>query len=294
MTETRKAYLQLHFCVFLWGFTAILGKVIHLSSLTLVFWRMLITSMSLFLLLGGIRKIREVPGKTLLQLMGIGVIVAVHWVAFYGAIKLANASVALVTLATMAFFAALLEPLFMRQSIKWYEIVLGVLIIPGMMLIVNTLDLTMMAGVWSGLLAAFLGAIFGILNKQMVKRVPPLVISLMELGSGCLFLGICLPFYFETDIHAVFLPSMADWGYLVVLSLFCTTLPFLLSVQVLKHLSAFTTILTINLEPLYGIILAWLLLGEDKELTLGFYGGFFIILSAVFIYPFLRDWRLRD
>ena len=288
MHSTRRAYLELHLAVFLWGFTAILGDLIQLSALVLVWWRVLITPISLLLLMRSFRAIRNMPRKLVLQYMGIGVLVALHWLAFYGAIKLANASVSLICMATTSLFTAFLEPLFLRQRIKGYEIVLGLMIIPGMALIVNNLEIGMMVGFWVGLAAAFLAATFGTLNKKLVAKAHPYQITFLELGSSWIFLSLLLPFFLRSNPGMAFWPSWWDLSLLLVLALLCTTLPYILSLRALHHLSAFAANLTINLEPVYGIILAWLLLNDNKELSPGFYWGVLIILAAIFSYPMMR------
>lgn len=288
MQAERRANLELHLAVFLWGFTAILGDLIQLSALVLVWWRVLITPLSLLLLMRSLKAFAGMPRRLALQYMGIGVLVALHWLAFYGAIKLANASVALICMAATSFFTAFLEPLFLRQRVKGYEIFLGLLIIPGMMLIVNNLDFSMMKGFWAGLAAALLAATFGTLNKKMVAKAHPYEITFLELGSAWIFLSLLLPFFFSQNPGLVFWPNLLDLGYLLVLSLLCTTLPYILSLRALHHLSAFGANLVINLEPVYGIALAWLILKENKELSPGFYWGVLIILAAVFSYPVIK------
>ncbi|MBK6903672.1 MAG: EamA family transporter [Saprospirales bacterium] len=289
MDSNRRAYLEIHFAVFLWGFTAILGDLIQLSALVLVWWRVLITSVSLLFLLRSSRVFREMPRRLIFQYMGIGVLVAIHWLAFYGAIKLANASVALICMATTSFFTALLEPLLLRQRLKGYELFLGILVIPGMVLIANNLDFSMLDGFWAGLAAALLAALFSTLNKKLVTRAEPVPITFLELGSAWLFLCALLPFYLRSNPGTIFWPTWPDLGYLIILALLCTTLPYVLSLRALKHLSAFASNLTINMEPVYGIALAWIILKENKELSPGFYIGGAIILIAVFSYPVIRN-----
>ena len=294
MNNTQKSYLALHISVLLWGFTAILGKVIDLPAFVIVWWRVLITSASLIVLLvtvNALREIRKLPQKDVLILMGIGVLVGIHWVAFYGAIKLSNASICLVCMATTSFFTAVLEPIILKQRLKWYELALGILIIPGMLLIVKDLEITMVWGVLAALAAAFLAALFTSLNKKYVTNAKPMQITFLELGSAFLFLSLLMPFYinFATEnIQDIVPPSNWDWIYLVVLSLVCTTLPFILSLFALRYLSAFVSALTVNLEPVYGILLAIPLLHENQDLSLSFYLGTFVILLSVFSYPFLK------
>ncbi len=286
MNATTRAYVQLHIAVFAYGFTAILGDLISLSALNLVWWRVLITSVSLLFFINVIQLFRSMPTKRILQFMGIGVLVGLHWICFYGAIKLANASISLVCMATSSFFAAFLEPLFLKERIKGYQVALGLLIIPGMAFVVNGIQVDMMLGVWVGLAASLLATLFGIFNKILIDEAEPYSITFLELSSAWLFLSLLLPFFLEDIAHLK--PSLSDWGYLLVLSLVCTTLAFALSLKALKHLSAFASSLTINLEPVYGILLAYVLLNDSEELSTNFYIGVVVILLAVFAYPYLK------
>ena len=289
MNERRKAYLDLHIAVILFGFTAILGDLISLSATPLVWWRVLITSVSLLLLIQMGRKLYTIPRKLILQYMAIGVLVGLHWITFFGSIKYANASVCLVCMATTSFFTAFLEPILLKQKIRGFEIFLGLLIIPGMALIVKSLDLSMLMGVALGLASALLASLFATLNKKLVNFADPLSITFLELGSAWLFITLLLPFYYYQQTDLAFWPNLNDWIYLLVLALLCTTLAYVLALRALKHLSAFAANLTVNLEPVYGIVLAVLILKENQELSPGFYWGCAIILLAVFSYPFLRS-----
>lgn len=290
MKNVTRAYIELHIAVFLFGFTAILGALIQLSALPLVWWRVLITSTSLFFMIKIRRLVQAIPRRALLQFMSIGWLVGLHWICFYGAIKLSNASVALIAMATTSFFTSFVEPLLLRQRVKWIEIALGILIIPGMILIVNSTELSKLNGLWVGLVAAFLAALFATLNKKLMTNYNVLDITFLELGSAWGFLTLLLAIYLFITPSALetMLPSRQDWIYLIVLSLLCTNLAYVLALRALKHLSAFASNLTINLEPIYGMTLAWLLLGEDKELSSGFYWGGGIIVLAVLSYPLLK------
>lgn len=287
MNSKQRAYLELHFAVLLFGLTAILGDLIHLSALLIVWWRVLITCISLFFLIRFGQSLAHIPKEAIWKFMGIGVLVALHWLCFFGAVKYSNASICLVCMATTSFFTSFLEPLLLRQKIKWYEILLGLMIIPGMVLVVNNTQLSMMAGIWVGLLSAFLAAVFSILNKKMVDQADPMSITFIELGSAWLFLSLILPIFFYYNPAALFWPTQLDFSYLAILALLCTTLAYVLALRALKHISAFASNLTINLEPVYGILLAYFLLQENEELSEGFYYGVCIILVAVFSYPFL-------
>ena len=288
MSVQKKAYRDLHIAVFLFGFTAILGDLIDLKALPLVWWRVLLTSGSLLFLIKG-HLIRKIPTKVILQYMGIGVIVALHWLTFYGAIKMANASIALVCLATTSFFTALLEPLLLGKKVRGYELALGLLIIPGMALIVQNTDLSMLAGIGVGLSSALFAALFSILNKKMIAQADEMSITFIEIGSAWLFLSLVLPFVLLGESGSMqFWPSLKDWAYLLVLALLCTTWAYILALKALHHLSAFASNLTINLEPVYGVILAYFLLNDSSELSLGFYIGGLLIVISVFSYPLLR------
>jgi drug/metabolite transporter (DMT)-like permease len=285
----RRAYLELHFAVLLYGFTAILGVLIHLPALVLVWWRVTI-ALCAMLIYGNIPlKIKQLSMRNKLHLLGIGVVVGVHWIAFFGAGKLANASITLVAFATTSFISSFLEPFFMRQKIKWYEVALGIVIIPAMVYVVGTLPSEMGLGVFVALISAFLAVIFSILNKKMTAQNDPLSISFFNLSGAWLLLTLILPFYFQYEPNAPFLPSFNDWIFLLILSLLCTNLGYWLGIRSLRHLSAFSVALTVNLEPVYGIILAWLILKEDKQLNPSFYVGAGIIIVAVLGYPFLKS-----
>jgi drug/metabolite transporter (DMT)-like permease len=295
MNDVKRAYVELHIAVFLFGFTAILGSLIDLSALVMVWWRVLITSISLLFMVRVLKLFRHLPLKAILQFAGIGVLVAIHWLAFYGAIKLSNASITLVCMATTSFFTAFLEPLIMKHKVRWYEIGLGVLIIPGMALIVNSTEASMNMGIIVGLIAAFMAALFATFNKRLVGKSDEMSITFIELGSAWLFLSIVIPIYMSiSEEHVQFWPvSLMDWVYLIILALLCTTLAYVLALRALRHLSAFAANLTVNLEPVYGIALAWVMLNEHKELSTGFYWGVLIILVSVFSYPLLKRYLNR-
>lgn len=291
MTDKLRAYLYLHFCVFLWGFTAILGKLITLQALPLVWWRVLLCSAILWVVLPK-AQIRGVSRRAFWQMLGVGALVGIHWLFFYGAIKLSNASVAVTTMATTSFFAALTEPLLLRQKIKWYELALGILILPGMALVVGNIDWSMRLGFAAGVVGALLAAIFTALNKRIIDAgpPPPLAMSFVELFGGFAVTSLALPFALGFDPALRVAPHGWDWPWMLILALVCTLLPYYLTLQAMRHISAFATNLTINLEPVYGVLLAGLIFREDKDLEKGFYLGVAIILIAVFGHPFLKKW----
>ncbi|MBL7828316.1 MAG: EamA family transporter [Saprospiraceae bacterium] len=290
MSDKLRAYLYLHFCVFIWGFTAILGKLISLKTVPLVWWRVLLASGTLLLLIPP-KQWTRLSKSLLLRLSGIGFLVAIHWLCFYGAIKLSNASVAVATMATTSFFAALMEPLILRQPIKWFELGIGLLVLPGMALVVGNIDWGMRVGFAVGTAGALLAAIFSSMNKKLIERdpPPPLVMSLVELSAATVTCSLLLPFLYQQTPDLQILPQGADWYWLLLLAWVCTLLPYYLSLKAMKHVSAFSINLTLNLEPVYGILLAALVFREDKELNPNFYLGMAVILVAVFSHPFLKQ-----
>lgn len=286
MSPVLKAQLQLHFCVLLWGFTAILGKLITLPALSLVCWRMLLVVAALLLVPRFWRGLRQAPPRLVAIYAGIGLLVALHWLTFYGAIKLANASVAATCIGAAPVFLALVEPWIARRRFDPRELLLGVAVVPGMALVVGGIPAGMRSGVATGLLSALLVAVFGSLNKRYVHRADPLVVTGLELGAGAVFLlmlAACLP----QDGAPLPLPDGRDGALLLVLAMACTLLPFTLSLVALRQLSAFSAQLAVNLEPIYAIVLAALLLDEQRQLGPLFYLGVAIILGAVLLQPLL-------
>ncbi len=287
MTEKQRAYLILHFCVMVWGFTAILGKLISLQALPLVWWRVFLCSVTLFFVVN--KAERMAPGlRGAMRMLGIGMVIGVHWLCFYGAIKLSNASVALAMMAMTSFFSALVEPLILKKRFVWRELVLGILILPGMWLIIDDLDWTMRQGVMVGTLSALLAAIFTSLNKREIDLYSPkpLTMSFYELTGGVIITSIALAVV-QPDWETI-IPVGIDWLWLFILAYFCTLLTHFLVLKAMRHLGAFTVNLTTNLEPVYGIALAILIFREDQHLHPSFYIGVLIVLCAVLCHPFLK------
>src|SRR5690606_34798508 len=296
-SDTTRALWQIHFCVLLWGFTAILGKLITLPALPLVWWRMLIVVAALALLPRVWRGLRAMPARTRWAYAGIGALVALHWLTFYGAIKLSNASVAATCIAFATPMTALVEPLLTRQRFQPRDLLLGVVSLPGIWLVVGGVPAGMHAGIVAGVASAFLVAVFGTLNKRMVDGGDPLTVTGLELGAGTLVLTLLAPLMpalvpaFAGPL--LVLPSAQDGAWLVLLSLACTLFPFALCLVALRHLSAFTAQLSVNLEPIYAIVLAAIIFGEQQELSVRFYLGVAIILGVVFAQGLLAGRRGR-
>lgn len=283
----KKAFIQLHIAVFLAGFTAILGKLITLNEALLVWYRLLLTVVILGVIMLYKKQLKLIAWKDILKIAGVGAVIAFHWVSFYGSVKYANVSVALVCFSATGFFTALLEPLFLRIRIVFAELLLGMLAISGIYIIFD-FHPQYKLGIIFGIISAFGSAIFPILNKQLLLRFTPRVLTLYELGSGFIVLTFLLPVYLLFYKAEYYVPSLSDWGWLVVLAVLCTVVSFDLQLNALKKISAFTANLTYNLEPVYGIILAFIFFRENKLFHNEFYIGLGLILLAIL----LQMWRV--
>ncbi len=277
--DNLKSYLHLHVIVFIWGFTAVLGKLISLEALDLVWYRMLFASVIMtFVVLFNKEKIR-VPFNVLIGFIVSGIIIALHWLTFYQAIKVSNVSITLACLSTGAFFASILEPIFYKRKIIWYEVLFGLIVIFGLGIIFKV-ETQYTTGIYLAVTSAFLSALFSVINGKYAKEYSPNVISVYELSSGFLFLSIYL-FFADSFTPAFFALSSNDLLWLFLLSSICTAYAFSASVKVMKFLSPFTVMLTINLEPIYGIILVLLIFPENEKMSPMFYIGAIIILATV-------------
>ena len=287
MLPSRKALLQIHLCVVIWGFTAILGKLISLPAFALVWWRMFLVVLALAFIPAFWRGLRRMSLRTLGIFSGIGVVVALHWVTFYGAIKLANASVAATCMGVAPIIMSVVEPWITKKRFDPRELVIGVAAIPGVMLVVGGTPHGMRLGIAAGVLSAFLVAVFGSLNKRFVESGEPLAVTGLELAAGTAFLTL-LALLFGGEATSLPVPGTHDALLLLVLSLACTLFPFALSLVALRNLSAFSAQLAVSLEPVYAVVLAIVLLGEQRELGLQFYAGLAIILGSVFAHVALK------
>lgn len=290
MTSGSKSVFQLHLAVFLFGFTGILGKVILLPALILVWWRSLL---SFILMIPNLRSSHYFKGlerKHILTYLGIGFLVGLHWIFFYGSIKLSNSSIAMICLALIPVFTIFFEALFMKTPINRLDVITGCITIPAMYMIVQNIDFTYRLGFVAGILSALFSACFVALNKKYILHASPLQISWIEMFGVWLLMTLFLPFVFYFMPEAKFLPSFSDLIYLLLLSYACTVVSYVLALKALKHISAFSAMLIFNMEPVYGIILAIFLLQEHKELNGMFYVGVVIILATVFIHPLLKKY----
>ncbi|HEY3390124.1 MAG TPA: DMT family transporter [Prolixibacteraceae bacterium] len=289
--QLLSSHLKLHFIVLIYGFTAILGKLISLPAAQLVWYRMLIAVIAFYLFIRWNKTDLSIDFKQFFKLFGIGIIVAIHWITFFGAIKISNVSVTLGCLATVTLFTSLLEPFFFRKRINAVEVIVGLLIIIGLYLIFR-FETRYSLGIIVALISAFLAGLFTVINKKMVIHQKATVISFYEMLGGLTGITIYLLFT-GTDHTFVQLPSPIDFVYLLVLGIICTAYAFAIQVDVMKHLSAYIVALTINLEPVYGIILAYFIFGETEHMTGGFYFGTAIILTSVLGFPIYHYYLRR-
>jgi drug/metabolite transporter (DMT)-like permease len=276
----KKAYIELHTAVFLFGFTGILGQLIELNSNILVWhrlWMAAIGMLGYVLLIG---KWRLLSGKEIVRITAVSSVIVVHWLLFYGSIKLASVSVAMICLSTIALFTAILDPIIHRKPIAKAELVLSVFAVLGVTLMAEDQKQHLL-GIAVGLASAFFSALFTVLNKSLVDRYDSRLLSFYELFTGFLLLCVLLPIVNVMMPLGKWTPSVSDWLYLALLSFFCTVIAFNLSLSSLRFLSPFTVNLSINLEPVYGIALAFVVFQEYRELGLGFYLGAGLILTSV-------------
>jgi drug/metabolite transporter (DMT)-like permease len=286
-----KNYLHLHLIVFIWGFTAILGRLISLDALPLVWFRMLFAVFFIFIYIKYFKLSLKIPRRTILKFLVAGLIIALHWFTFFRAIKVSNVSVTLACLSTGAFFASIIEPLFFKKKFIWYELFFGLIVVAGLALIFNV-QVNYIEGILLALTSAFLSALFSIINSKFVKDYDATVISFYELFGGVLFFSISL-FFTESFNSDFFHLTLKDFIYLLLLSSVCTAYAFIASTYLMKFLSPYTVMLTINLEPIYGIILALLIFKDDEYMSSSFYIGAIIILITVILNGIIKS-RVKE
>jgi drug/metabolite transporter (DMT)-like permease len=286
---TAKDYFKLHFIVFLWGFSAILGKLVSIPAIEMVFFRSILATIGMGIVILVVKENLKVNRKDFIKLILIGFIVALHWLSFFGSARVSNVSVSLVGFATNSLWTALLEPLFNRTKIKKFELFLGLLVVSGLYIIFS-FDFQYKLGLVLGILAGLTSALFSVLNSKMVKRIAARTITFYEmcgvfLGTGLFMLGYSA--YEDTTLELA--PTYMDWFYIATLAGVCSVYAYTTSVELMKKISVFLIQLTLNLEPLYGIIVAVILFGEKEKMNSNFYLGTAVILCAVFSYPFLKN-----
>ncbi|MCE2835348.1 MAG: DMT family transporter [Chitinophagaceae bacterium] len=287
----KRSFLKLHIAILLAGLTGVLGRLITLDEGLLVLYRMGISSLAMFAIASLGRNLLMPARTDLLRLLGTGGIVALHWVLFYGSIKYANVSIALVCFSTVGFFTSILDPLITGRRWLIRELLLGCAVMLGIWLIFS-FDAAFRTGILLGLVSSFMAALFTVLNKILLRHHTAESLTRWEMTGGWLLLTALLPFWLHWFPASRLVPTLSDLGWLLFLGLFCTVFAFRLSMDALKEISPFTVNLSYNLEPVYGILLAFLLFEENKYLGKGFLPGMLIILATVVIQTLLA-WRER-
>ncbi|MFD2907899.1 DMT family transporter [Flavobacterium ardleyense] len=289
--DNLKSYFHLHIIVFIWGFTAVLGKLVSLEALDLVWYRMFFAAVIMVAVILITRERIKVPLHILAGFIISGIIIALHWLTFYQAIKVSNVSITLACLSTGAFFASILEPIFYKRKVIWYEVLFGLIVIFGLGIIFKV-ETQYTAGIYLAVTSAFLSALFSVINGKYAKEYNPNVISIYELSSGVIFISIYL-FFAGNFTPAFFALSLNDLLWLLILSSVCTAYAFSASIKVMKFLSPFTVMLTINLEPIYGIFLVLLIFPENEKMSPMFYLGALIILATVIANGIMKSRKKR-
>lgn len=284
-------YFHLHFIVFIWGFTAVLGDLISIEAVPLVWHRMLLGSLFVLIYIIYNKGMLKVSLRSLIKFAFVGLLIALHWLAFFSAVKVSNVSITLAMMSTGAFFASFLEPIFFKRKIIGYEVIFGLIVIIGLYIIFKV-ESAYLSGILLALLASFLGTLFSIFNGMMVKSHNATVISFYELLFGVVFITIYILSIDGFD-NAFFNLSGSDWTYLIILASICTAYAFIASVHVMKWISPYTVMLTTNMEPVYGILLALLILGEKEYMSPTFYLGAIIILITVVLNGIIKT-RKKD
>jgi drug/metabolite transporter (DMT)-like permease len=283
--SSTKDYVNLHFLVFLWGFTAILGKLITIPAVEMVFYRTLLSAIGMGVLMSIRKETFTVSASDLTKLFLTGIVVGAHWLTFFLAVKTSNPSTALVGFATCSLWAALLEPIVKKRRIQIVEVFLGAVVVAGLYIIFS-FDFQYPMGLFLGILSGVTVAIFGVINSLMVRRINSTAITFYEMIGACVSIGVFMMFIPGT---LQLIPSMLDWLWLSILALVCTVYAYAIAIELMKRLSVFFIQLSLNLEPVYGIILALLIFGEREVMGWSFYLGTVIILAAVLLYPLLKS-----
>ncbi|HEX4886956.1 MAG TPA: DMT family transporter [Luteibaculaceae bacterium] len=288
----KQSLFMLHLIILIWGFTGILGKVLTdtMSPEVLVWFRMAIGSLSIFLYIILSKPSPWPSGKQVLSLFGIGLIIAIHWLTFFGSIQASNVSIALACLASGSLFTALLEPLFFRKAIAWYELALGLAVL-GALLFIFKFETNYQKGILLSVLSAFMASLFTVLNAKQVKKVDAIKVSAFEISSGFIWVTLYLAIGGQLALD-LFDMNATEWASLTALGTICTGFAFVMGVVVMKKLSPFTVTLSINLEPIYSIVLAFVFFNEHKYLTPAFFIGALVILATVIINAWVK-YRVR-
>src|SRR6056300_1523712 len=285
-------YLQLHFIVLLWGFSGVLGKLISFGALQLVWYRLGIASLVLFLYTVIRRKTLKIPKSIQLLSAIAGITIAVHWIFFFYAIKISNVSITLACMSTGAFMTAILEPIWYKRKMVLYELLLGLLVIIGLAIILEV-QFEYLMGVISALIAALLSSVYSLINGQLIKKASSNALVVQQLFIGFLFLSVILWFNSELNIELISIDKM-DLTYVSIIAVFCTAYAIKASTELLKYISPYSMLLTLNMEPIYGIILAVLIFKESEKMPALFYLGALIILISVVLDVMMKFWSKKS
>jgi drug/metabolite transporter (DMT)-like permease len=278
-SDNLKPYLNLHFIVFIWGFTAVLGALITIPADVLVWYRMLLAGLFLAIYLVVAKKSFRIPIRTFFKLVFVGLLIALHWILFFESIHISTVSITLSVFSLGAFFASLLEPLFFGRKVLWYEVFFGLIIIAGLALILKV-EINYLNGILFALASIILGVLFTLMNGKLISKYDASVISFYEFLSGVVFISIYF-LYQHKFTQDFFILSLNNWILILILASICTAYAFTAAVNVMKKLSPYTVMLTTNLEPVYGIILAYFIIGGKEKMSFEFYIGAIIILITV-------------
>ncbi|MCC9071459.1 DMT family transporter [Flavobacterium sp. F-65] len=290
--DKLKSYLSLHFIVFIWGFTAILGALITINAEALVWYRMLLAGIFLGAFIVYKKESFKVPVKAFFKLIFVGLLIALHWIFFFRAIHVSNVSITLSIFSLGAFFASLLEPIFFGRKVLWYEVFFGLIIIAGLALIMQV-EVHYLSGMYYALASIILGVLFTLMNGKLIADHEPSVITFYEFGAGVFFISIY--FLFQGKFTADFFTlSVNNWLLILLLASVCTAYAFTASVKVMRKLTPYTVMLTTNLEPVYGIILAYFILGGKEKMSTEFYIGAIIIVITVILNGVFKHYKKDD
>ena len=280
----RNPYAQLHLAIFIFGFTVILGKLIELNEFWLVWYRLGLATIGYLLVVKP--SSLKISLAEFWKLAAGGMLLTFHWITFFGSIKYANASIGAVCLSTSLVFAAFLEPIFFRKKLKWFQILLGIVVVTGIYLI-HQFQTLYTKGLILGLISAFLSAFWSIVNKKIIGDFDNTIVNLYQLGIGWVVLTVLSPLMIAGGVSFP-IPALSDWFYLLILALVCTNFAYNLSINSLRHIPTFNYVLAFNMETIYGIVLATLFFSENKDINMGTIIGFMMVLISVFTYPFLN------
>lgn len=283
-----RSYLKLHFIVFIWGFTAILGALISIKADALVWYRMLFAGVFLLLFIAFKKKSLRIPPREFFKLIFAGLLIAIHWIFFFKAIQISNVSITLSVFSLGAFFTSILEPIFYGRKVLWYEVFFGLIIIAGLGIILQV-EINYFEGMMYALASIIIGVLFTLMNGKLTEKHDSELITFYEFVAGVFFISIY--FLFENKFNAdFFVLSPNDWILLLILSSICTAYAFTISVKIMRLLSPYTVMLTTSLEPVYGIVLAYFILGGKEKMSAEFYIGALLIVITVILNGIIKNY----